>query len=124
MPRVDVVFSTFGVTERDGWLTRLIARVVRWHVWAIVWYGDESYLVDPTWDGLRIAPMDPVTLRQYLRNSDVVETRQCEMEVQDLKFPLLEPMTCVTIVKRIIGIRNPWVLTPKQLLRAIDGKRN
>ncbi len=34
------------------------------------------------------------------------------------------PLTCVTVVKRLLGVRSPWVLTPWQLYRYLraDGR--
>ena len=37
---------------------------------------------------------------------------------------LPEPLTCVTIVKRIIGIRSFWTLTPWQLFRLLTSKKD
>jgi hypothetical protein len=37
----------------------------------------------------------------------------------------IAPLTCVTVVKRLLGVRAPWVLTPWQLFRHLerDGRR-
>lgn len=35
------------------------------------------------------------------------------------KFPVLRPLTCVEIVKRVIGLHAPTVWTPHQLYRAL-----
>ena len=35
-----------------------------------------------------------------------------------------EPLTCVTIVKRIIGIRSFWTVTPWQLFRLLTSTKN
>jgi hypothetical protein len=31
------------------------------------------------------------------------------------------PLTCVTVAKRLLGVRAPWVLTPRQLWRHLRG---
>lgn len=36
--------------------------------------------------------------------------------------PPLAPFTCVEVVKRLLGLRAPWVLTPYQLYRHLGGR--
>jgi hypothetical protein len=39
------------------------------------------------------------------------------------RHPLaIAPLTCVTIAKRLLGVRAPWVLTPWQLCRLLQGQ--
>ena len=33
-------------------------------------------------------------------------------------------MTCVTVVKHLLGIRKPWIVTPKQLYNYIKRRKN
>ncbi len=37
--------------------------------------------------------------------------------------PVVAPLTCVTIAKRLLGVRAPWVLTPWQLCRHLRADR-
>jgi hypothetical protein len=34
----------------------------------------------------------------------------------------IAPLTCVTVAKRLLGVRAPWVLTPWQLCRHLRGR--
>jgi len=51
------------------------------------------------------------------RNCRTVRTRQLNCPVRKQPFAFF---TCVEAVKRILGIRAPWVLTPWQLYRRLS----
>jgi len=50
----------------------------------------------------------------------------CKVWVRDIeqpvsvKFHWFELLSCVTIIKRMIGVKSRWVVTPKQLMKVLD----
>lgn len=48
--------------------------------------------------------------------------RPCRAGGVDEPFMMLGVMTCVSVVKAVLGLRAPWVVTPWQLYRRIRGE--
>lgn len=70
-------------------------------------------------------------LEGYELNSLVRWYRESGMRVLSVSVPAhggkpfaWAPMTCVEVVKRLIGVRDPFVLTPWQLYKAIKGTKS
>ena len=112
--RAVVVFHGHGVR---GW-RRLLRPGFR-HCFAAMEEGGYWILFDPQ-EGrpeLRVLAGSDFDLAAFYRESgyDAVETTVREA---GFVLPVL-PATCVAAVKRIIGLRAPLVLTPRQLYRRL-----
>ena len=116
---VIVIFSD----ATDIWWLRFLRPGFR-HCFAVVFDGRQWILLDPLSHRIDIVAgdyMDRLEIVEWYRRlgCNVVETR---LNAAPNAVPFPEPLTCVSIVKRLIGIRRPFVWTPWQLFRAIGEK--
>ena len=114
MSRAVVVFH--------GRRTRLWRRLLKpgfRHCFVAVEHGGYWILFDPQ-EGrpeLRVLAGADFDLAGFYRQCGYVAV---ETTVRDAAYPLpVMPATCVAAVKRVIGLRAPWVLTPWQLCRRL-----
>ena len=99
------------------WL-RLLKRGFR-HCFVLVDFGERWIMVDPMshYTAIEVCPgMAAVDLAEELlrHGLTVVPARTARPEPRPAPW---RPYTCVEGVIRILGIRAPWVLTPRQLYR-------
>jgi hypothetical protein len=96
---------------------------VKYHVWAYIELEsneDVVLLVDPRIAGMDVLPMYRLDVENEVKqNPDIKWALRVEMRESDKNYSWLEPMSCVTVVKRLIGLRKFWILTPRQLLRRL-----
>lgn len=89
------------------------------HCFVVVFQGDTAIVCDPLSNQMllgSVRPATPLVVTDWYRERGftVVATRITEVPRCGA---LLRPLTCVEIVKRVLGIRAPFVLTPWQLYR-------
>jgi len=88
------------------------------------------------WDGFNWISMDHIAcnievgIMPYGKKDDVVQILKDEgFIVQKVKqsdnerFIFRGWMTCVTVVKHLLGIRAAWVVTPKQLFNYLERRK-
>ncbi len=115
-----------GFVDRSGirWL-RWLRRGFR-HCYVVVRCGDDWVLVDPLVQQtvVRVLKADPAAdLAGWLRSRGhrVVVTRIARAPP---RLAPIRPYTCVEAVKRVLGLRAWWVVTPWLLHRHLAGGRN
>lgn len=89
------------------------------HCFVVVFQGDTAIICDPLSNRMilgGVRPASPAVVADWYceRGFTVVATELCEAPPG---ATLLRPFTCVEAVKRVLGIRAPFVLTPWQLYR-------
>lgn len=118
-PDVYVLWSPWEPAADTSWLTRLVARWLGEHVWVVMDYGGVCVVAEWTLRGVVLAPCtwDQAweTMQQVGVNRRVVVQYD---SIADL-HPTPEIGTCVTFVKRIVGVRKWWVVTPNQLYKEL-----
>lgn len=92
------------------------------HCFVVVFQGDTAIVCDPLSNQMllgSVRPATPPVVTDWYceRGFTVVATQICEVP---RRGALLQPLTCVEIVKRVLGIRAPFVLTPWQLYRHLS----
>ncbi len=94
------------------------------HCFAAIRFSDHWIICDPLKSHIEFSIVKlPVTfdLGRFYRSLGhiVLSGRLAEPREQRRISP--ELLTCVSIAKRIIGLRSFWILTPWQLFRALSG---
>ncbi len=91
------------------------------HCFAVVESGGQWLIYDPASHQTRIEPIGRMALANLLGGlSGGDATLVCRRQrAAPLRLAPLAPFTCVEAVKRLLGIRAPWVLTPWQLFRLL-----
>jgi hypothetical protein len=89
------------------------------HWFVVVFQGDTAIVCDPVSNRMilgGVRPASPAVVADWYceRGFTVVATEICEAPPTGA---VLRPFTCVEAVKRVLGIRAPFVLTPWQLYR-------
>ncbi|MDG4574803.1 MAG: hypothetical protein P9C36_05865 [Defluviicoccus sp.] len=89
------------------------------HCFVVVFQGDTAIVCDPLSNQMllgSVRPATPAVVADWYceRGFTVVAT---EIREAPRRGARLRPLTCVEIVKRVLGIRAPFVLTPWQLYR-------
>lgn len=103
--------------------TRLVLQLLRpgfRHCFAALWLGGEWVVCDPLKDRIQLAliprPADFDLAAFYAgQGHRVLVGRTARQPSRGRCVP--SPLTCVAIVKRLLGIRAPTVITPWQLYR-------
>lgn len=113
-----VVFSD----QTDLWWLKCLRRGFR-HCFVVLRLGDKWVAIDPMAHVLEVSLPDlpdAFDLAAWFRRSglSVVETR-VRPPVRRTYPPLY--LSCVEVVKRILGLRCPFVITPAQLYRHLKG---
>jgi len=117
-PAALVVFSG----EADLWWLRLLRPGFR-HCFALVDHGPAGWVVlDPLAGELELALLAPApaeALRCWFeaRGLTVVAARLARTAGRAAPWA---PYTCVELVKRVLGVRRRWLLTPWQLYRHLS----
>lgn len=97
------------------------------HCFVAMRWGKQWVICDPLKNHIEFSvgkpPHDLDLGRFYRERGFVVLTGHCAPKKIKGR-PWLEPLTCVAIVKRIIGLRAFWVLTPWQLYRMLIGTKH
>jgi len=109
----------------------------RWHIWdiftspgyrhcfAIRWDGFNWVLIEPfgSWLEVQVMPYGPKDNVPQLMVSLGHKVMYIRKSRQN-KFIMRGILTCVTIMKHLLGIRAWWILTPKQLAKYLERKYN
>jgi hypothetical protein len=113
----------FKSTGHPHWWNRFLhPRAL--HVFAVKWTGKHWVMVHP-----RIAYLE-VQVLDYTREEDLLKFIKAEciegicrvdfnhLDTERIRVPWIFGLwTCVSQVKALLGIRAPWILTPRQLYR-------
>lgn len=118
-----VVVVAFADAERPRWL-RLLAKGFR-HCFALVAASGRWIVIDPMshWtEVVWLADEDDASPEDVVR---ALEERglaavACVVIEPEKRGTGPAPYTCVEVVKRVLGVRAPQVLTPRQLFRFLD----
>ena len=99
------------------------------HVFALKWTGRYWVMVHP-----RISYLEVQVLYDYEREDEVMQIVEnmdvigmCRVDFDHLdtdriRLPwVFGPWTCVEQIKALVGVRAPWVLTPRQLWKHLRG---
>lgn len=121
---VTVMMEPWTSTEFDGLVIRLTRWLTKYHIFAVIDYGyEEVFIFDPSITGLRIQPVYRATVDNLCGSGRIVDTVEvtCGTMVR-ARFHWFEPLTCVTMVKRLVGLNDWRVWTPRQLMKRLkDG---
>lgn len=63
------------------------------------------------------------SLGEFVKPGDTVVRVRAELRERYRVPWVFGPLTCVEMVKAVLGIRSPWILTPHQLYRRIRSGR-
>ena len=123
-PRVpQLALAVFVDHTECGWLRRL--RPGFRHCFVALRDGAIWLCCDPLKDGieLSILPVAPwFDLAHFYAergHTVLLGTTQPNLPRRPLA---IAPLTCVTIAKRLLGVRAPWVITPWQLCRLLQDR--
>ena len=108
----------------------VIGKIMRWigrdHVFVVLSYTnwpDMKILVESSRTrGVAVLPMDErrhKRLIETVRPLDWIELDVLMPTRRGRAFSCVEPLSCVTLVKRLTGMRSPWIVTPRQLFREL-----
>lgn len=99
---------------------RLIRRIAKFHVVAFVQTGDNMpVFVDPTGYGMFVKPVTQDHMTILSKQLGTVDSAVVECRHDGTPFPMLQCMSCVSVVKRLVGMHDWTVITPKQLMRKL-----
>jgi hypothetical protein len=96
-----------------------VSWVTRYHCWALVCYRGSAWLVDPSSSILCLMDMSAAGRNpdRFCRRMGASYVVRCETPDDQWHVAFAaEPMSCVTIMKGLLGLKNPQVQTPEQLL--------
>jgi hypothetical protein len=122
-----VVFPRDAALGRGAWWQRFLAPGFR-HVWACRAAGDGATLVLNHAGRVMQLGVEALPIGAFLRDRQAEQAAWVMAVAAPVQEPgpgLRMPMTCVEAVKAVLGLRAPWVLTPRQLarhLRRIGGR--
>ena len=90
----------------------------RWgHVCVVSEYRDYWQQIECSWTGVQVTTLDAETGREALEACKRA-VRVYRVAPQDEKGrSSLEIFSCVTLTKRVIGLKKWWIFTPRQLER-------
>lgn len=121
------VVVAFADADRPRWL-RCLAKGFR-HCFALVAVSGRWIVIDPMSHWTEVGPLaggdgaGPDDVVRALEARGLVAVA-CAIAEPERRGAGLAPYTCVEAVKRILGIRAPRVVTPRQLFRFLDQSRN
>ncbi len=119
-----IAVVAFADADRPRWL-RVLAKGFR-HCFALVRTSGRWVLIDPLSHWTDVAALaeaaDGASAADMVRTLETrgVTAVACAVAEPARRASPLAPYTCVEAVKRVLGIRAPLVLTPRQLFRFID----
>ena len=109
-----------------GWFSRLEAKIFKWHVSVLITYeGRASTFVEyADYMGTAVRPNvdtpDTIRMLEYAaHDGKIVNVIPVPVADRHFRRIWLEPMTCVSMVKSIIGMNDHLVFTPRQLYRRL-----
>jgi len=93
------------------------------HCFAIRWDGFNWILIDPlgSWLEVQVMPYgidENVPAKMLELGHNLLYVRKSRSN----KFIVRGPMTCVNIMKHLIGLKAFWIITPKQLYNYLKRK--
>ena len=92
------------------------------HCFCLVGAGSTWTLCDPLLSRIALMQVNGLTEAELLRELEALGATVLRGEVPSGAHPVpirLRPLSCVEIVKRILNLDLPWVLTPHQLHQAL-----
>ena len=119
-----IAVVAFADAERPRWL-RLLAKGFR-HCFALVCSSGRWVVINPMshWTDVVVLAesADGATADEMVRTLEArgFAAVACAVAEPARRAGLPAPFTCVEVVKRILGIQEPLVLTPRQLFRFIE----
>lgn len=115
----DEIWIAFSDVPHCLWLRPLRAGFR--HCFAVLRMGDLWVTLDPLITGLSVmthAAPPEFNLPQFLKDRGLVLVKtQKNIKERGFYFPM--PLTCVEVMKRLLNLSAPLVLTPAQLYRAL-----
>jgi hypothetical protein len=110
-------------SEGATWFSLLLGWLFKYHVSVVIFYEgnqDVGIVIDPRIAGMDVYPVTRERLIDEILSDRITHHKTVPVTMfADNMHSWIEPMSCVTVVKRIIGLRSFWMLTPKQLHRYI-----
>lgn len=101
-------------------LGKLFGHVILWrNITAI-----SCVRIEPTLEGLLVVPYN-ANVNDFMESlGKDFKTYIWRTKIEDFtqKRYFLEPFTCVSVAKQLLGIKKWWIMTPKQLERYIISK--
>lgn len=122
-----IAVVAFADAERPGWL-RILAKGFR-HCFALVCVSGRWVVIDPMSHWTQVAALaettDGASAEAMARALEAhgFTAVACAVAEPERRGHPPAPFTCVEVVKRILGLRAPGVLTPRQLFRVIEKNR-
>lgn len=106
----DEVYIVFTKAKQLGWIRHFIHKEIS-HCF-IIWNDRGQWIgIDNSIDDLSIFTIDNP-------NDILNESLVIRKDINQIYWPM-GFNTCVSLVKRVLGIRNPFIQTPYQLLKRI-----
>jgi hypothetical protein len=119
-----IAVVAFADADRPRWL-RGLAKGFR-HCFALVRTSGRWVLIDPMSHWTDVALLaeaaDGASAADLVRTLEArgIKAIACAVAEPERRASPLAPYTCVEAVKRVLGIRAPFVWTPRQLFRFLD----
>jgi len=106
--------------EQHSLSGRLLRRAVKYHVAALIMWPEYPVFVNPQWSGMLIYPPS-VDRVHWLTEAEPVDCVTVTVDLTSRKRHGFDIVSCVSVVKRIVGLHDWRVQTPLQLMRALRG---
>jgi hypothetical protein len=107
-----VIFSD----HTDQWWLRGLRRGFR-HCYVALPMGGHMVLLDPVLGQMRVVMQDELSVDQFINHlrSNGLNIVFVDINYKNINFPILAIDSCVAIIKRILGLSAPFIITPYQL---------
>ena len=115
------VWVVFTHPDKTYWWSRFLTPGFG-HCYLLMQTGGRWVILNWGVDALRLAVTHMPTyasLSEFLRPGDTAVRVRAELRERYRAPWVFGPLTCVEMVKAVLGIRSPWILTPHQLYRRV-----
>ena len=115
-------FAIVGFGGEPRWWWMRFLKKGFYHCFVVLGNGFDWILIDPLAHFTDTIILKNVNIKGYLRSQGyqlVLTTPQ----VPPYTKARFRPHTCVETVKRLLGIKNPYILTPYQLFQFLSKKK-
>lgn len=111
-------------TRAEGatWFSVFLGSIFKYHVMAGIHYPespDAVVVLDPQISGLHVYAITADSFKRDAEGLRFDYSITVDVDQDESNFSWIEPLTCVTVLKRLIGLKKFWIWTPKQLLREL-----
>ena len=115
---VDVAVYFIEMPPQPDWFGRMVRWFFQYHVAVLIMWPDVPVFVQPAWTGIKAFAPHP-DRAHWLYDGAAADVIVVTVDLEKRERFDIDILTCVNVVKRIIGLHDWRVQTPRQLLRAL-----